>query len=149
MILDMGCGNRKLDADWGADIRPGPKVNTVMDMEITPWPFGDGQFSGIRLHHVLEHLKPWRMLDVMNEAHRVIEVGGLAEIAMPYPGSPRFWQDPTHVHAWNEVTPRYFDPDFPNWYTVYRPKPWKILQCRAEREGDIAVVLEARPWTSV
>ena len=44
---------------------------------------------------------------------------------MPAPGSFGYWQDPTHTHTWNEVTPRYFDPDFDQ-YRHYRPKPWKI-----------------------
>lgn len=145
MILDVGCGNRKPAGAFGMDKRPGPMVDEVWDLEVLPWPLEEKRFDGIRFHHVLEHLKPWLMVDVMNEAWRVTDAHAQAVIDMPYPGSPRFWQDPTHVKAWNEITPRYFDPDYPNWYDVYRPKPWKILECRFDREGDIHIVLERRP----
>ena len=127
MRLNLGCGHtqRKLGV-IGLDIVPWPTVDVVHDCEVVPWPFPDAYFSYILAWHLFEHLKPWRIVEVMNECWRVLYTDGLLKLGMPAPNSVGFYQDPTHIRTWNEVTPRYFDPDY-TFYRIYEPKPWKVV----------------------
>ena len=156
MRLNLGCGHvPKAAGVIGLDIVAWPTVDVVHDCEVIPWPFTDAQFQSILAWHLFEHLKPWRMVDVMNECWRVLQSGGLLKIGMPAPNSFGFYQDPTHIRTWNEVTPRYFDPDY-TFYKIYEPKPWKIMVNETYQKalplgvtsdaynGSLRIVLEKR-----
>ena len=141
--LDVACGSNKTPNACGMDKRKLDGVDVVHDIEEVPWPFPDGEFTRLIMSHIVEHLKPWLMVDVMNEAWRVLEPGGQLLIATPYAGSYGFYQDPTHVKGWNEATPTYFDPDKPM-YAIYEPKPWKILLNVWRNDGNLEIVMEKR-----
>jgi len=125
-ILDIGCGQNKRGS-VGMDKRAMPGVDVVHDLEVLPWPFKDDEFDAAIAWHVFEHVKPWLMIDIMNEAWRVIKKDGTLDIGMPCPESFGFYMEPTHIRTWNEVTPTFFDPDY-EYYNHYYPKPWKIIK---------------------
>lgn len=102
-------------------------VDLVHDLEIVPYPLPDACCKVILASHILEHIKPWLTLQVMDELWRIMRPEGQLLVALPYAGSFGYYQDPTHCNPWNEATPTYFDPDYPL-YQVYEPRPWKILQ---------------------
>jgi hypothetical protein len=79
----------------------------------------------------------------MNEVWRILEVGGQLLLSTPYGGSFGYWQDPTHVNGFNEVTFTYFDPDF-KLYSFYKPRPWKISFIRWNNQENIDLILEKR-----
>jgi Methyltransferase domain len=141
--LDVACGSNKTQGACGMDRRKLDGVDVVHDIEEIPWPFDDGEFTRLIMSHIVEHLKPWKMVEVMDEAWRVLEVGGQVMIATPYAGSFGFNQDPSHVHGWNEATPLYFDPDQPL-YAVYQPKPWKVHDRVWQMYGNLEIVMEKR-----
>lgn len=68
--VNLGCG---IDP-WGdvrVDVGRFGKPDIVMDLNSTPWPFKDREFSEARLFHVLEHVRnPQR---VLSEACRIAE----------------------------------------------------------------------------
>ena len=105
--------------------RPGPMVDIVHDLEQLPYPLPDKCCVTILASHIMEHLDPRRFIDIMDELWRVMKPDGQLLISTPYAGTPGFWQDPTHIHGYNEATWTYFDPELPL-YQVYRPKPWRI-----------------------
>jgi SAM-dependent methyltransferase len=127
--LDVGCGGNKQLGFIGMDKRQvkGPDgkdiVDVLHDIEIFPWPFKDETVLDILCSHIIEHIKPWLMIDLFNEMWRVMKPGGQLVISMPYGVSYGFVQDPTHCNACNEATFQYFDPRFPL-YGIYKPKPW-------------------------
>jgi predicted SAM-dependent methyltransferase len=123
--LDIGCGRNKQVGFIGVDKRDVEGVDVVHDIEVFPWPIPDGCCSVIMMSHVVEHIKPWLQLDMMNELWRVMEVDGLLMIATPYATSFGYYQDPTHCSPWNEATPFYFVKGH-NLYEIYTPKPWKL-----------------------
>lgn len=129
--LDVGCGGNKQLGFIGMDKRQvkgadgNDIVDIVHDIEVFPWPIKSGTVLDIMCSHIIEHIKPWLMLDLMNEMWRVLKPGGQLIISMPYGVSFGFVQDPTHCNACNEATWQYFDPRFPL-YGIYRPKPWLI-----------------------
>jgi ubiquinone/menaquinone biosynthesis C-methylase UbiE len=121
--LDVGCGFNKNPGFIGMDKRKVDGVDIVHDAENLPWPIKDESCSVIAMSHLIEHIKPWLQIDVINECWRVLEFGGVLAIATPYATSFGYSQDPTHCSPWNEATPTYFFPGEPL-YEVYRPKPW-------------------------
>lgn len=134
MILDIGCGSHRRASSHikkciGMDTRKGPGVDVVHDIETFPWPFEADTFERLIAWHVFEHLKPWLMIDVMNECWRILQEDKEFDIGMPCPGTSAFYQDPTHVRTWNEATPLYFDPAHKA-YLNYKPQPWTLVSIR-------------------
>lgn len=129
ILLDLGCGPYKAEGHVGIDSRPLPIVDIVHDIETFPYPFDDGACDGIRAHHILEHIRPQKTVEVFNELWRIMVMGGDLDISVPYAGSNNFWQDPTHCNGFIELTFWYFDPTIQNCnlYTIYSPKPWQIV----------------------
>lgn len=140
--IDVGCGGNKYAGYVGMDVRPLPAVDVVHDAEQFPWPFEDGTATVIRMCHFMEHVKPWLSIELMNEAWRLLEPDGLLWIIIPYGGSPRYYQDPTHCNPWTEVTFGYFDPNHRSGlYYVYKPRPWGIERLYWMPYGDIEAVM--------
>jgi hypothetical protein len=86
----------------------------------TPWPLADGTVERIRASHVMEHIPAFEgcreygyrypHIDVMNEAHRVLRIGGTFEVIVP--GEYGTWHpiaDPTHCSRWVLESFHYFD----------------------------------------
>lgn len=144
--LDIGCGRNKQEGFIGMDKREVKGVDIVHDLEIFPWPIPDESCITVVASHFVEHLKPWLMLDFMDEVWRVLLPGSDFAIAVPYAGSRGYWQDPTHINGCNEVTWQYFDPDFPL-YSIYKPKPWKIRRGFPvyQNQGNLEVILQKIP----
>lgn len=147
--FDIGCGDIQQEGFIGIDRVPSSYVDICLDLEKTPYPFPDGCASLLMAGQIVEHLKPWLLVDIMNEWWRITKIGGQLMIATPYAGSELFWADPTHTKGWNELTPKYFDPldlhmgDF--WYKVYKPKPWKVKKNTWEMSGMMEILLEKIP----
>ena len=125
MNLDIGCGETKNDGFKGIDKRALPGVDFVHDLEEFPWPIADGSVSLATASHVFEHIRPQYSIKLMDEIWRIMEPGGTLAVAVPYPGSAGYWQDPTHCNGWSQTTWEYFDPSR-YLYKIYKPKPWEI-----------------------
>lgn len=140
--LDIGCGGNKQEGFIGIDKRELEGVDIVHDLEVFNWPLPSECCITVVASHFVEHLKPWLMLEFMDEVWRVLVPGGDFAIAVPYAGSRGYWQDPTHINGCNEVTWQYFDPNFPL-YTIYKPKPWKIHSGfpTYQNQGNLEVIL--------
>jgi len=141
--LDLGCGNNKQPGFVGLDKRNLPTVDIVHDIEKFPFPLKDGSCIQILASHIIEHIKPWLMLDLFNELWRIMKPDGQLLISMPYGVSRGFQQDPTHCNICNEVTWTYFDPDYPL-YKVYEPKPWRIEANNWFVTGNMEVIMSKR-----
>lgn len=142
--LDIGCGGNKQPGFLGMDRRDLPGVDLVHDLEVTPYPLDDECCITIVGSHIIEHIKPWLMFDVMNELWRIMKPGGRLALSMPYAGSAGYWQDPTHCNGCNENTWRYFDPRNEVLYGIYKPKPWRIMDGYPvwQITGNLEVILE-------
>jgi predicted SAM-dependent methyltransferase len=139
--LDVGCGANKQAGFAGLDQRELPGVDIVHNAEIVPYPLPDGCCSTILCSHLLEHICPKNLINVINEFWRLMKVGGQLWISMPYGTSHGFHQDPTHCGSRNETTWEYFNPYHPL-YKVYEPKPWKITRNAFYQNGNMEVIME-------
>jgi len=160
ILLDMGCGGNKIAPHWlGMDKRRLPGVDLVHDLEVFPYPLADESVLTTFCSHVMEHIKPWLTIDVMNEVWRITKPGGKFVINVPYANSPGYWQDPTHCNEFIAETFIYFDPypmmlgwneekqiqGEPNvWFATYLPKPWKIIHTTYDFNANLEVVLVKR-----
>ncbi len=149
--LDIGCGAHPQPGFVGMDVQDFKDSSNFIRHNITkyPWPLPDGCVSLAIASHVAEHINPadFGFIRWLNEVWRVMEVGGKFMMALPYAGTPGYWQDPTHVNPCTEHTWRYFDPlDSSGFYKFYRPAPWKYNQdmCTWDLQGFMEVVLEKR-----
>lgn len=147
--LDIGCGFNKQPGFVGIDIREGPGVDIVQDLEKFPWPLPDNSVSLAVASHVVEHIDPhgFTFVNFMNEVWRVLKPGGHFMISTPYAGSQGYFQDPTHCNPCNEITWCYFDPlDGSRLYYIYKPKPWKIVPGTLfwQSQGFMEIALEKR-----
>ena len=154
--LDLGCGGNKQPGFIGMDKRDLPSVDIVWNIESMeercpvhapskPWPFKDNTVDRMLSSHVLEHMKPWLTIDILNEAWRVCKPESQFMVAVPYAGSFGYYQDPTHINPFNEATWAYFDPEHKSGlYNIYKPKPWKIVRCNFSPLHNMEVILEPR-----
>ena len=147
IFLDVGCGFNKQYGWIGMDKRAVDGVDIVHDAEVTPWPLKDESCAVIQMSHLIEHIKPWFQIDVINECWRVLEPDGKLCIVTPYATSFGYAQDPTHCTPWNEATPSYFiaDSSCEHYsevlYNIYRPKPWKEERLYWNTKANLELIL--------
>lgn len=155
--LDIGCGPNKQPGYVGMDLRDVPGVDIVWDMQSVedpphwakklgakpdPWPFLDNSVDLVLMSHVLEHMKPWCVINVMNELWRVMKGNATAFIAIPHGNSQGYIQDPTHATPFNEATWEYFKPENDILYRIYRPAPWQVLKMNSHPLHNMEVILK-------
>jgi SAM-dependent methyltransferase len=141
--LDIGCGGNKQKGFVGLDMRNLDGVDIVHNLEEFPYPLPDGCCHNIIGSHIVEHIKPWLMLQFMDELWRLLKPEGSLALSMPYGVSEGFVQDPTHCNPCNEATWQYFDHRQPL-YTIYKSKPWSIKKGYPAWQvtGNLEVVLD-------
>jgi glycosyltransferase involved in cell wall biosynthesis len=105
MRLNLGCCDALLEGYVNVDLVPGPGV-VAADLR-QPWPWADGSVEQVRAWDVIEHLPD--KIFTMNELWRVLQPGGVADIAVPTTDGPGAWQDPTHVSFWNRRSFLYYE----------------------------------------
>ncbi len=110
----------------------GPWRRAAQDV---PWPCTDGSVDAIRASHVMEHIPAGQdRIDVMNEAHRVLRLGGVFEVIVPFmTGTWHAVADPTHVSFWVMESFHYFDGLFAA-NADYGIKLWDTLELET-RDG--------------
>ena len=107
ILLDVGCGRSKRPGFIGMDKSAKFNPGIVHDLEVFPYPLEDESCLTIVAAHIIEHIKPWLFIDVMNELWRIIKPEGQLAIVVPYGYSDRFLQDPTHCNPCNHDTWKY------------------------------------------
>ena len=142
--LDVGAGDNIQEGFIGMDMRQTKNADIVHNAEVVPYPLPDEICHIIICSHLVEHLNPAKMIDIMNEWWRLLKETGQLWLSMPYAGSFGFWQDPTHIKTWNEETATYFDPS-QFLYNIYKPKPYKIIRNVWHEGGNLEVVFEKLP----
>ena len=96
MILDVGCGTRKIESGAvGIDVHPRSAADVVWDLDELPWPLESDTFSRIYMLHIIEHVRD--VTRTMAEIHRVARDGADVFIVTPHFSSHNSYTDPTHV----------------------------------------------------
>ena len=137
MVLDIGCGSRKIEPGAvGIDISPDSAADHVWNLDQYPWPLEDNQFTRIHMSHVIEHLEdPMR---AMAEVHRVARDGADVFIATPHFSSHNSYVDPTHRRHLAAASFAYFTgKDFPSFAGV--PFRFDIVKVELTFGGNLVL----------
>lgn len=116
MILNLGCGNRKVEGEIGLDIQEPCDVN--FDLNMLRWwglPFEDREFEEIHAFHILEHFGKQGDFDFFfsewNEYWRVLKLGGLFNGIVPMWNGIWAFGDPGHVRVLPSAVFTFLDRD--------------------------------------
>lgn len=109
VIINLGCGNKKLPEEIGVDIIDGPLIDIVADLNHYPLPFESKSIDIVRSSHCFEHLD--NLVTLMEEIHRLLKPGGILEFTVPHVSNIEFFRDPTHKHSFTLGTMDYFVKD--------------------------------------
>jgi predicted SAM-dependent methyltransferase len=159
LSLNLGCCDDHRKGWLNVDIAE--PADVLADLA-RPWPWDDSSVERILALDVFEHLPS--KIHTLNEAHRVLEPGGVLEMAVPcvylLDGrvNPGAYADPTHQSFWTLDDAYYF---FEQWNNpagergrfgaaygitaLFRPQTWELFDYGSgrERRSKIRGVLEA------
>lgn len=107
VVVDLGCGNNKVEGAWGFDLRREPGVHVLSNVE-RGLPIRTDSVDVVFARHVIEHVRD--LIGFMEELYRICRPGGAVEIDVPYYTSRGAFRDPTHVRFITEDTFQYFEP---------------------------------------
>ena len=153
LILDLGCGKKKRPGTVGVDFNSRVDGDISHDLNVFPYPFESGTVDRVYIDNCLEHLDS--PLNVMEEIHRMLKVGGEVKVIVPYFRSPAAFHDPTHKTFYTTESFAYYDPSHPICnryeYTTAHFKVEKIVFHEHLRSGLIkgSLVALANKWPSV
>jgi SAM-dependent methyltransferase len=82
-IVNLGCGSDIHRDAWNVDFRPGPGVDSVVDLSRFPWPMRDGQWAEVRMFDFLEHFEHSKSRRILEECHRILEKDGRLVVQVP------------------------------------------------------------------
>jgi SAM-dependent methyltransferase len=114
VTLNVGAGIKNIPGAYPLDL-PDWNADTM------PIPQGDDTVQAIHAYHFLEHLKD--PIAMLREFQRVLYVGGVANIVVPYYSASIAAMDLDHKHAFNEDTWKTL---FTNPYYTKNSTGWKL-----------------------
>jgi len=80
----------------------------VWDIAQVPWPIEPDTYDHLYMPHLLEHFNGLDVINIVNEAWRVLNKDGTFELVVPHMESPNSVSDPTHKSFWNEKSVEFF-----------------------------------------
>ena len=109
-VLDIGCGQKKLDGAIGIDFSPYSMADIVLDLNKEKLPFEDNSIDYIYSSHTLEHLTLDGFIHIIHEMYRIIKPDGQICITVPYFMTSANLANPFHNNkiCFNEHTFRFF-----------------------------------------
>lgn len=129
-ILNLGAGNDIIRGAVNHDrIKHRNEISSVWDLNVLPWPFGDGEFDIVNARAVLEHLNI-DLIKSVNEVWRILKPGGILVLKLPHWNHNISYIDPTHRWFYSIETPTIFDPstEYGSRYNFYTDRKWKIVK---------------------
>ena len=106
--INLGCGLLKIKGYHNVDISETVKPDEVVDLNITPWPWKDNEYTHIVAKDILEHLGTHRkdLINIIKEMYRISSHGAIWEIQVPHWRSDTALDDPTHTQI---ITNQFFN----------------------------------------
>lgn len=102
--IDFACGNNKREGFFGIDKVETAATDAVCDLLSFPWPIATASVDEACCVHFFEHVPAARRKPFMEELHRVMKVGAVANFIVPL--GDRMFQD--YLHEWPPVVPGSF-----------------------------------------
>lgn len=110
IILDIGCGQKKMEGAIGIDFSPYSVADIVLDLNKENLPFEDSSVDFIYTSHALEHLSWGGFMHCISEMYRVSKPDSQIYITVPYFQNTLNFANPFHNNkiCFNEHTFRFF-----------------------------------------
>ncbi len=125
IIVELGCGQKKMPDAIGVDKVDLPNVDIVADMEQGLSFLPDNSVDELHSRSVFEHVDNFQFL--MEEIVRVLKKDGLSFVFVPHFSNPHYYSDYTHRRFFGLYTFYYFVESehqlarkVPNFYTDVR-----------------------------
>ena len=124
VILNLGCGDAKMEGAINVDYADLPTADMNFDLEKFPYPFEDSSVDEVHLYFVLEHLV--KQMEVIAEIYRILKPGGMFYIRVPHASGCYVWGELTHLRGYVHTSFDLFSDDSPrSYYTNVRFKTIK------------------------
>lgn len=81
--LNLGCGSDKKPYYKNIDIRQDVNPDIVLNLEDTPYPFGNDSIDEIIAFDILEHFSYWSIERILKEWYRILKSSGKLIIKTP------------------------------------------------------------------
>lgn len=143
-ILNLGCGHRQFPGTIGVDNRKEVNPDIVYDLSKTPYKFAkDNSFDIVLSLNHLEHFVD--IIPIMKEYYRILKKEGELHVQVPYYKSENFFIDPTHHHAFHELSFDFFDKTtFHGSTNNYANINFQIVRREILPTGDIYFILKKK-----
>jgi SAM-dependent methyltransferase len=128
--------NIDIDDRWHPDIVADIADTTLFEREFNSRRFGAcrlqrGWFDNLIASHVLEHVRD--LVRAMTNCLELLGDGGIFRITVPYDLSYGAWQDPTHLHAFNERSWLYYCEWY--WYLGWTESRFDLVELSFNRSA--------------
>ena len=123
--LNVGAGRNPLPGWTNLDIRPGPGIDLVADIQTDK--ITGGWYDEIRMVHVLEHLT--RPLDAMQHLWDVASPDATLTVVCPHGASDDAWEDQTHLRPYYPTSFLAFSQPYYHLADYGYQADWQITQC--------------------
>ena len=127
-ILDLGCGENKVNNAIGMDNVELPSVDVIHDLLDFPYPFEPMSFDKIYLRHVIEHFRFDQINKIFNECDRLLVNNGTIIISVPHVFSISAFIDPTHQSFFTFGSGKFWDKHSSKAYYKHLQTSWELLQ---------------------
>ena len=99
--LNLGCGLLKINGYNNVDKSARIKPDELVDLDVTPWPWKDNEYTHIVAKDILEHLGENNkdLINTIKEMYRISCHGATWEVQIPHWRSDTALNDPTHNHV--------------------------------------------------
>ena len=123
-ILDLGCGDNKVEGAVGLDNIALPEVD---------YPIKANSFDTIYLRHVIEHFNIDKINNIMNECYRILKKDGQLYINVPHVFSLAAFTDPTHKQYFTFSSGYFWGKKYQKSYYNDSDSCWEILNVECSR----------------
>lgn len=89
--LNIGCGKETIEGFVNLDIIQYDNVDVVHNLTKIKYPFEDNTFDLVYGRCILEHICPLKLIEVINELHRITKHNGRLIFIVPYGYFSNVW----------------------------------------------------------
>ena len=132
-ILDLGCGDNKVEGAIGLDNIALSEVDIVHDLLHFPYPIKANSFDTIYLRHVIEHFNIDKINNIMNECYRILKKDGQLYINVPHVFSIAAFTDPTHKQYFTFGSGYFWGKKYQKSYYSEIDSCWELLNVECSR----------------
>jgi predicted SAM-dependent methyltransferase len=131
-ILDLGCGENKVERAIGLDNIALHGVDIIHDLLNFPYPIKNESFDIIYLRHVIEHFEIKHINQILNECHRILNLNGKLMISVPHAFSVAAFTDISHKSYFTFNSGKFWDKTHSKAYYKDRVLLWDLVSVDGE-----------------